>query len=293
MAGTSYRVEPAAVRSINDTVRDLNAGARSVTRDLETLVLDGLAFAAIGGSVAGANAALQRQLVGGLSKFIRLMSDISSGVQAVADGYDDADQATARGYGGGGQERAANPGGLDPRVVESIMRSEGVRGEQGGVREAYGFREHMHNGYDEIMAARREHGAGSAEERAVVTELMTARARQAGALHFTDAGVQAAIMSGAHMRGVGGVQAILNSMAGAEIERSATLSQEAIDTIRGMTSEEFQQQFRDARIAYDREIYGHTTTHQGGQTQNWWDRYGNGLIRRYDREQAEFLNLTR
>ncbi|WP_370946081.1 hypothetical protein AB5J62_00310 [Amycolatopsis sp. cg5] len=312
MSAGSYSVLPAEVRMITSTVESLSSSALSTVRDLETLVIDVLSFAGIGASVASANTALQSQLVGGLSKFIHLINDINTGVRAVVDGYTAADEATARAYGGQqGQQgtqtaQAQAPAGggaaapaqvapqqLDPRVVDSIMRSEGTGGEQGGVREAYGFRESMHNGYDQIMAARNQYGVGSAEERAVVSDLMTANARRAGALNFTDAGTQAAIMSGAHMRGAGGVQAIMNHMAGADIVQSGRLSQDAITHIQGLTPEQFQQEFRDARLAYDREIYGDTTTRQGGHTANWWDRYGNGLTNRYDREQQEFLNLGR
>ncbi|MDI5978513.1 WXG100 family type VII secretion target [Amycolatopsis magusensis] len=305
MAGGEYRIEPAEVRSITSTVRELGSTAMETTRDLDRLVLDGLAFAQIGGSVAGANASMQQQLVSGFSRFVNLIEDLTEKLKSAVDGYDDADRATAQGYGGGNgevQQAQAQGGGaaaggnadqLDPRVVESIMRSEGASGEQGGRQEAYGFREGNGTAYREIMAARREFGQGSAEEIAVVTRHMSDSARQAGALNFTDAGVQAAIMSGAHMRGVGGVQAILNSMAGADIARSGTLTPETIQHIQGLSSEEFQQQFRDTRLEYDREIYGDTTTRQGGQVQNWWDRYGNGLTQRYEREQQEFLGLAR
>ncbi|MBN6035345.1 hypothetical protein [Amycolatopsis sp. 195334CR] len=304
MAG-EYRIEPAEVRSITSTVRELGSTALETTRDLDRLVLDGLAFAQIGGSVAGANANLQQQLVSGLSRFVNLVEDLTEKLKSAVDGYDDADRATAQGYGGGngevqlaqaqggGAAAGGNPDQLDPRVVESIMRSEGASGEQGGRQEAYGFREGNGTAYREIMEARRLHGQGSAEEIAVVTRHMSDSARQAGALNFTDAGVQAAIMSGAHMRGVGGVQAILNSMAGADIVRSGQLTPETIQHIQGLSSEQFQQQFRDTRLEYDREIYGDTTTRQGGQVQNWWDRYGNGLTQRYDREQQEFLGLAR
>jgi uncharacterized protein YukE len=293
----SYQVLPAEVRAIAGTVEGLSSHALSTVRDLESLVIDVMSFAGIGSSVGAANASLQTQLVGGLGKFVTLINDINEHVRSAVDGYTDADTAAAQGFGGnaatgGGAAAAAAPPQLDPRVVDSIMASEGATGEQGGVPEAYGFRQNMHNGYDRIIAAREQYGIGSAEERAVVSELMTASAQRAGALNFTDAGAQAAIMSGAHMRGVGGVQAILNQMAGDDITRSATLSQGAIEHAQGLSAAEFQQEFRDARVAYDREIYGDTTTRQGGQTQNWWDRYGNGLTQRYDREQAEFLGLA-
>ncbi|WP_239155655.1 hypothetical protein [Amycolatopsis sp. FDAARGOS 1241] len=95
------------------------------------------------------------------------------------------------------------------------------------------------------------------------------------------------------MRGAGGVRAILNHMGGADVVRSAAaLDPAAVRHIQGFTPEQFQQDFRDARLDYDRQVYGSTTT-QGGHTQNWWDRYGNGPTQRYDREQQEFLNLSR
>jgi hypothetical protein len=172
------------------------------------------------------------------------------------------------------------------------MTAEGAGGEQGGVPEAYGFRQNMHNGYDQIMAARQQYGQGSPEEHAVVAGLLEDSARQAGALNFTDPGVQAAIMSSAHMRGVGGTGAILNSMAGGDIQRSAALSPDTVTAVQQMTPSDFQQQFHDARIDYDQTIYGNTTTHQGGHTDTWWHRYGVGLTHRYDSEQQQFLGLS-
>lgn len=305
MTAGSYRVLPAEVSAIVKNVEGLGAAAFSAVRDLETLVIDALSFAGIGSGVAAANTLLQSKLVSSLGDFVKLIEQVNGKVQHAAQNYADADTAVAHGYGGGTGGGAAGAGGgaaaggaapqqLDDRVVDSIMRSEGATGEQGGVREAYGFRESMHNGYDQIMAARQQYGLGSAEERAVVAQLMTANARRAGAMEFTDAGTQAAIMSGAHMRGAGGVRAILNHMGGADIVQSArTLDPDAVQHLRSLTPQEFQQQFHDARIEYDREVYGDTTTRQNGHTQNWWDRYGNGLTQRYDREQQEFLRMSR
>ncbi|MEW2503128.1 hypothetical protein AB0878_21940 [Amycolatopsis sp. NPDC047767] len=304
MTAGSYRVLPAEVSSIVKNVESLGSSALSSTRDLESLVIDALSFAGIGSGVAAANSTLQSQLVSSLGKFVSLIGEVSGKVQSAVQGYTDADTAVAQGLGGGTQAAPAAGGGaaapaaaatqLDDRVVDSIMRSEGATGEQGGVPEVYGFRQSMHNGYDEIMAARNQYGIGSPEEHAVVARLMSANARTAGALNFTDAGTQAAVMSGAHMRGAGGVRAILNHMGGADIVRSApTLDPAAVQHIQGLTPQQFQQDFHDARIEYDRQVYGATTTTQGGHTQNWWDRYGNGLTQRYDREQNEFLGLSR
>ncbi|WIV53722.1 hypothetical protein [Amycolatopsis nalaikhensis] len=301
MSAGAYRAETAEMGTVVRAVEDVGSSFLSTTRDLEGLVLDALSFAGIGSGVAAANSALHSTLGSALQKFLSLITNVNQNVQTVANAYNAADSDVAQAYGGGqaqggggGAAAAAAPQQLDPRVVDSIMRSEGATGEQGGVPEAYGFRQNMHNGYDRIMAAREQYGIGSAEERAVVSDLMTANARTAGALNFTDPGTQAAIMSGAHMRGAGGVRAILNHMAGDDIVRSSrTLSDAAIQHAQGLTPEQFQQEFHDARIEYDRQIYGDTTTRQGGHTQNWWDRYGNGLTQRYDREQNEFLGLSR
>ncbi|WP_410573465.1 hypothetical protein [Amycolatopsis sp. cmx-4-61] len=299
MSAGAYRAETAEMGAVVRAVEDVGSSFLSATRDLEGLVLDALSFAGIGSGVAAANTALHSTLGSALQKLIGLLTTVNQNVRTAADGYRAADSDVAQAYGGapggGGAAAAAAvaPPQLDPRVVDSIMRSEGATGEQGGVPEAYGFRQNMHNGYDRIIAAREQYGIGSAEERAVVADLMTANARTAGALNFSDPGTQAAIMSGAHMRGAGGVRAILNHMAGDDIVRSSrTLSDAAIQHVQGLTPEQFQQEFRDARVEYDRQVYGGTTTTQGGHTQNWWDRYGNGLTRRYDREQAEFLGLS-
>ncbi|MEV4055289.1 hypothetical protein AB0J55_29150 [Amycolatopsis sp. NPDC049688] len=298
MSAGAYRAETAEMGAVVRAVEDVGSSFLSATRDLEGLVLDALSFAGIGSGVAAANTALHSTLGSALQKLLSLLTNVNQNVQTAADGYRAADSDVAQAYGGGqggggGAAAAAAPPQLDPRVVDSIMRSEGATGEQGGVPEAYGFRQNMHNGYDRIIAAREQYGIGSAEERAVVADLMTANARTAGALNFTDPGTQAAIMSGAHMRGAGGVRAILNHMAGEDIVRSSrTLGDATIRHVQGLTPEQFQQEFRDARVEYDRRIYGGTTTTQGGHTQNWWDRYGTGLTRRYDREQAEFLGLS-
>ncbi|MEU7785710.1 MULTISPECIES: hypothetical protein [unclassified Amycolatopsis] len=300
MSAGAYRAETTEMGTVAKAVEEVGSSFHSVTRDLESLVLDALSFAGIGSGVAAANSALHSSLGSALQKFLSLITNVNQNVQTAANGYNAADSDVAQAYGGGqaqagggGAAAAAAPQQLDPRVVDSIMRSEGATGEQGGVPEAYGFRQNMHNGYDRIIAAREQYGIGSAEERAVVSDLMTANARTAGALNFTDPGTQAAIMSGAHMRGAGGVRAILNHMGGDDIVRSSrTLSDTTIQHVQGLTPEQFQQEFRDARVEYDRQIYGDTTTRQGGHTQNWWDRYGNGLTQRYDREQAEFLGLS-
>lgn len=305
MATGAYRIDPTAVGSITSNVSGLASHTGGVVQDLASAVLDGVAFAQIGGAVASANSSMQSQLVNVLGRTVQLLQQINQGVRTSANGYSSADNAVATAFGGNQATTTTatttattttaqtTTGTLDPSVVDSIMRSEGATGEQGGVPEAYGFRQNMHNGYDQIMAARQQYGLGSPQEHAVVAGLLQDQARQAGALNFTDPGTQAAIVSSAHMRGVGGTGAILNSMATGQVQRSATLSPDTITAVRQMSPSDFQQRFHDARIGYDQTIYGNTTTHQGGHTDTWWHRYGTGLTNRYDAEQQQFLGLSR
>jgi hypothetical protein len=182
---------------------------------------------------------------------------------------------------------------IDDRVVNSVMASEGAHGEQGGVDEVYGFRQSSHNGYDQIMAARNQYGQGSPEEHAVVADLLTRHAEQAGAADFTDPGIRAAIASSAHMRGIGGTRAILNSMIDGQVHTTArTVTADNMTALQQLTPDQFQQQFHDARITYDQTVYGNTITHQHGQTDTWWHRYGNGLTQRYDREETLFNTIS-
>jgi hypothetical protein len=173
--------------------------------------------------------------------------------------------------------------------VTNLMRSEGSHGNQGGVDEVYGFRQSSHNGYDQIIAAREQYGQGSPQEQQVVADLLSRHADQAGAQDFTDPGIRAAIASSAHMRGIGGTRAILNSMVTGDVERSAnSVSADNMAALEQMTPQQFQQAFHDARIDYDQTVYGNTTTHVHGVRTTFWDAYGHGLTTRYDREQTQF-----
>lgn len=323
-----FEVDPVAVRTVATQTSDINGQFGSTVSDLGGLTLDGSAYGTFGSAVASAGSSMQSQATSAFSQVQQLFQTINTNVGTAATNYSDADTAVAQGFGqtttANGTTNpdgtAATPDGtpvqlaqaapqaqnnnaqpnaqptqnaIDPRVVDGIMRSEGATGEQGGVRELYGFRQSEHNGYDQILAARNQFGQGSPEERAVVSGLLERNAQAAGALNFTDPGTQAAIMSSAHMRGAAGTASILNSMVdGTTPTRTGTLSQSTIQAVQNMSPQDFQQQFHDARINYDQTVYGNTTTTQGGVTDTWWHRYGNGLTQRYNREQTQFLGLS-
>lgn len=316
--GDGYTIHVGGARDVVAQAGPLNEATASTTNSVSSTALTGPVFGQIGAPVSSACGLLQNGLVDGLTKCNQLLFSTNNDVNSVIGRYLAADDNVAKQYQRLLSELRPDllpqlaqvplpvprpvpaptpaPGNgtpqLGPGVVDSIMRSEGARGEQGGVPEVYGFRQDMHNGYDEIMAARNQYGQGSAEERAVVTRLLQRTGRLSGAMNFSDPGVQAAITSTGHMRGPGGARAILNSMVTGHIQKTAPLDPNAVQALQQLSPAEFQQRLRDARIQYDQTIYGNTITHQGGRAYRWWDRYGNGLIQRYDREQQQFQGLS-
>ena len=143
------------------------------------------------------------------------------------------------------------------------------------------------------MAERNKYGVGSEQEFSVVSKYMNQSAIKAGALNFSDLGKQAAVMSLAHMRGVGGAQAILNSMQSGEVTRSAKLTQDTIDKLESMSPGDFQSQLVEARSTYDDVIYGDTMTKVKGIRMTWSEAYSKGLNNRYIRESGEFIKLSK
>jgi pyruvate/2-oxoglutarate dehydrogenase complex dihydrolipoamide acyltransferase (E2) component len=301
----------------------MTGSSNSAVGAVETLVLDAMSFAGIGSAVGSANNSLHTQLVGSLGKVVSFVETLTGAINTVLKDYEALDQKTADSYkslslnGGTTAQTAAQTTGtpaatpapapahpaatpatpaagthqpLPNGFVTQLMQSEGSHGNQGGVDEVYGFRQSSHNGYDQIMAARQQYGQGSPQEQAVVANLLSQHADQAGAQDFTDPGIRAAIASSAHMRGIGGTRAILNSMATGDTPTTSARSVTAdnMAALRQMTPDQFQQSFHDARIDYDQTVYGNTTTHVHGQAMTWWQAYGNGLTTRYNREQTQF-----
>lgn len=326
---SAFEIISSGVQAALGEFRTITGSASSVVSSVETLVLDAMSFAGIGAAVGSASESLHGQLVGGLGKVVSFVETLGGAVQTVLHDYQQLDKDTADAFAALGMNgkpqtpgstaatpahpqtqapatqtaQAAQPAPtahpaqnhplIDDRVVNSVMASEGAHGEQGGVDEVYGFRQSSHNGYDQIMAARAQYGQGSPQEHQVVADLLTRHAEQAGAGDFTDPGIRAAIASSAHMRGTGGTRAILNSMVTGEVHTSArTVSPDAMTALQQLTPEQFQQQFHDARVRYDQTVYGNTITHQHGQTDTWWHRYGNGLTQRYGREQQLFNTIS-
>lgn len=94
------------------------------------------------------------------------------------------------------------PAELASSVIERILKSEGPMTIQSGKKEYYGFRED-HPNFPAIHKLVLVHGAESPQVKDFVSDLIRQRAEKAGALNFSSPGVQAAILSIAHMRGEG------------------------------------------------------------------------------------------
>ena len=225
-----YTVTASGVTAALAQFQSVTGGSHSTLSEVETLVLDIMSFAGIGSAVGSANNSLHSQLVGSLGKVVSFVETLAGAIGTVLKDYEALDQKTADSYQSLSLNgattttvQAATPqtpatpahvptptprpaaadgattGGhrLPDSFVRNLMRSEGASGNQGGVPEVYGFRQSMHNGYDQIMAARDQYGQGSPQEQAVVADLLNQHADQAGAQDFTDPGIRAAIASSA------------------------------------------------------------------------------------------------
>ena len=185
--------------------------------------------------------------------------------------------------------------GLSKSVINSIIQSEGRTGIQSGRKEYFGFRSGTGE-FNEIRMFAKRFGINSPQVKELVGNLLTARAEKAGALNFKDPGVQGAIMSMAHMRGEGGAQAILNSVAGSAIQKSGKLTQDTIDKINMMDPLVFQSALRQKRLEYDKAIYGSkidsVVVNGKTKTGKWWDLFGKGLTNRYQKEQELFSSMS-
>lgn len=192
----------------------------------------------------------------------------------------------------------AAPGQVDPAVVRSIMNSESATGAihyQDGVPEIYGFRQNSHNGYDAILAARNQFGQGSAGEQAAITQAISNEANQVDATRFSDPGIQAVLISSAHLRGPGGTMAMLNSMASGQQSNFADghLAPGTVTALQQLTPDQFQQRFHDTRETYDLDYYidgGRIAQGAHGtisSTSDW-----RGLQDRYDRELQQYGQMS-
>ncbi|MEO9239185.1 MAG: alpha/beta hydrolase, partial [Jatrophihabitantaceae bacterium] len=103
-----FSIDVPAVLGIAASATGLTATGSTVAGELGSAVLDGVSFAGIGLTVAGINAALQRQTTAALDQLMRLLGQTIGSVDTAANGYSELDSWIAAQLGGGG---AASPAG--------------------------------------------------------------------------------------------------------------------------------------------------------------------------------------
>lgn len=99
MTTDSFQIVPQAVSETVGAIRTLVSQAGDVIGELESAVLDGTAFAGVGTDVAAANTTLQSNQVSSLRQLSQLLDQVNQHVDASNQGYQQADQAVATGYG--------------------------------------------------------------------------------------------------------------------------------------------------------------------------------------------------
>ncbi|HEY3501794.1 MAG TPA: glycoside hydrolase family protein [Actinocatenispora sp.] len=99
MTTDSFQIVPQAVSETVGAIRSLVSQAGDVIGELESAVLDGTAFAGVGTDVAAANTTLQSNQVSSLRQLSQLLDQVNQHVDASNQGYQQADQAVATGYG--------------------------------------------------------------------------------------------------------------------------------------------------------------------------------------------------
>jgi hypothetical protein len=133
-----YRAEPEAMHAGAGNVGGILAHGLNALADLEKLVLQPTSFAGFGSAVAAANGALHTRQVTAVRTLLQLLQEINGLVKRSAEAYQAADEAVARGYGGGG---AASPAPTSiwgsPHAAQlaalAVTDSAGAHGEPGSV----------------------------------------------------------------------------------------------------------------------------------------------------------------
>lgn len=99
MTTGSFTIHPQAVSETTGSVSSLLQRGGELIGELESAVLDGSAFATLGGDVAAANSAMQSKQVGALQRLRSLLDEINRLVGTSNSGYQQADESVATAYG--------------------------------------------------------------------------------------------------------------------------------------------------------------------------------------------------
>ena len=134
-SGDQFGITLSGVANVVTSVEGLVGSSTGTAGQVASVVLDVLSFAGIGSTVGAQNAALNAKHVESLGKVLELITKIKGLVEQAAQGYADADQATAQGFGGTAamrdsdlralvqHERSGDPHALDDRDSEGLVQT--------------------------------------------------------------------------------------------------------------------------------------------------------------------------
>ena len=99
-SGDQFSITLSGVASAVKSIEGLVGSSSGTAGEVASAILDVLSFAQIGSTVGAQNSALNAKHVESLQKVLELITKIKGLVEQAAQGYADADRATAQGFGG-------------------------------------------------------------------------------------------------------------------------------------------------------------------------------------------------
>ncbi|MHA3701420.1 transglycosylase SLT domain-containing protein [Jatrophihabitans sp. YIM 134969] len=116
-SGDQFGITLSGVANAVKSIEGLVGSSTGTAGQVASAVLDVLSFAGIGSTVGAQNTALNAKHVESLQKVLELITKIKGLVEQAAQGYADADQATAKGFGGDQSGPGTTPGTTTPAAA--------------------------------------------------------------------------------------------------------------------------------------------------------------------------------
>lgn len=126
-SGDQFSITLSGVADVVKSVEGLVGSGTGTAGEVASAILDVLSFAGIGSTVGAQNTALTAKHAESLTKVLDLITKIKGLVEQAAQGYADADQATAQGFGGDTSGSAAGstaPAGTTPTSTGQALTAE-------------------------------------------------------------------------------------------------------------------------------------------------------------------------
>lgn len=125
-SGDQFGITLSGVADVVKSVEGLVGSSTGTAGQVASVVLDVLSFAGIGATVGAQNTALNAKHVESLQKVLELITKIKGLVEQAAQGYADADQSTAKGFGGDtggsstGSTATSTPAADQPATADTV-----------------------------------------------------------------------------------------------------------------------------------------------------------------------------